>query len=63
MHRLNFFLFYLTLSFSYDLYAYMGPGMGGGFIVSVLSIFLAIFIGIFGILYYPIKRYFRKKDE
>lgn len=44
-------------------FAYIGPGMGGGLIAAVLGIISAILIGIFGILYYPIKRSLQNKKK
>lgn len=41
-------------------YAYIGPGMGVGVIIAALGVFGAILLGIFGILYYPIKRLIKK---
>ena len=41
--------------------AYVGPGMAGGVLASVLGILAAFIIGIFGILYYPIKRAIRER--
>lgn len=43
--------------------AYIGPGMGGGVIVAVLGILGAIFIGLFGIIYFPIKRALKNKAK
>ena len=43
--------------------AYVGPGMGGGLIVAVLGIFVAIFLALFGVIYYPIKRMINKKKK
>tara|TARA_A100001011_G_scaffold374927_1_gene435924 strand:+ start:985 stop:1194 length:210 start_codon:yes stop_codon:yes gene_type:complete len=44
-------------------FAYVGPGMGGGLIVAVLGIFVAIFLALFGVIYYPIKRMINKKKK
>ena len=44
-------------------YAYLGPGMGGGFIAAILGFFGAIILGLWGILYYPIKRALKKKKD
>ena len=52
-----FFIF----SKSIPLLGYIGPGMGGGVIVAILGIITAFFLGLWGILYYPIKRAFKKK--
>ena len=37
-------------------FAYIGPGMGGGLIAAIFGIIAAFFLGLWGILYYPIKR-------
>ena len=42
-------------------YAYLGPGLGGGAIAAVIGFFAAIFLALWGILYYPIKRALRKQ--
>ena len=44
-------------------YAYIGPGMGGGVIAITLGFIAAIFLALFGILYYPIKRAFKNKKK
>ena len=45
------------------LIAYIGPGMGGGVIAAIFGIIAAFFIGLWGILYYPIKRAFKNKKK
>ena len=42
-------------------HAYLGPGVGGGVIVAAIGIIVAIFAGIFGILWFPIKRFLKKR--
>lgn len=42
-------------------FAYIGPGMGGGVIAAIFGLIAAFFLGLWGILYYPIKRAFKKK--
>lgn len=44
-------------------YAYIGPGMGGGVIVAVLGIIGAFIVGLFGIVYFPIKRALKNKAK
>ncbi|MFL2754508.1 MAG: hypothetical protein ACJ0BF_00180 [Gammaproteobacteria bacterium] len=56
-------LFLYLLLIPLPSYAYIGPGMGGGIVVAVIGFFVAILIGLFGILYYPIKRAFKNKKE
>ena len=45
------------------LFAYLGPGMGGGVIAAIFGIIAAFFLGLWGILYYPIKRAFKNKKN
>ncbi len=44
-------------------YAYIGPGMGGGAIAVVIGFFAAILLALWGILYYPIKRAIKRKQD
>ena len=46
-----------------DFLAYIGPGMGGGVIAAIFGIIAAFFLGLWGILYYPIKRAFKNKRK
>ena len=48
---------------SMPIYAYIGPGMGGGVLAAILGFFAAILLGIWGVLYYPIKRALKKRKE
>ena len=56
-------LFFLFLIFSLPSYAYIGPGMAGGIIITTLGIIVAIFAAIFGVLYFPIKRYIKNRKK
>ena len=60
MNRL-ILLFILISIFPSTSYAYIGPGMGGGVIAITLGFIGAIFLALFGILYYPIKRVIKKR--
>jgi len=42
-------------------YTYIGPGMGGGAIAAIIGFFTAIILGLWAILYYPIKRALKKR--
>ena len=53
----------LLFSILYKLPAYIGPGMGGGAIAAIFGIIAAFFLGLWGILYYPIKRAFKNKKK
>ena len=44
-------------------FAYIGPGMGGGVIAAIFGIIAAFFLGLWGILYYPIKRTLKNKKK
>lgn len=52
-----------TLLASTSAYAYVGPGLGLGTIGAVLGTLAAILLAIFAVLYYPIKRLFKKKKS
>ena len=65
MYRLTFitiviFLFFFKLS---SAYAYLGPGIGGGVIAATLGIIVAIFAALFGLIWFPLKRFFKKRKE
>ena len=45
------------------IFSYLGPGMGGGVIAAIFGIIAAFFLGLWGILYYPIKRAFKNKKK
>tara|TARA_B100000212_G_scaffold313593_1_gene266598 strand:- start:281 stop:487 length:207 start_codon:yes stop_codon:yes gene_type:complete len=53
----------LLFSNSIPFFAYIGPGMGGGVIAAIFGIIAAFFLGLWGILYYPIKRAFKNKKK
>ena len=43
--------------------AYIGPGVGGGVIAAIVGFFAAILLGLWGILYYPIKRALKNRKD
>lgn len=55
-----FFSFFLI---SQPAYAYIGPGMGGGVIAAIIGFFAAVLIGLWGILFYPIKRALKRRKN
>lgn len=61
----SFFLLMLSFLFLIPLpsYAYIGPGMGGGIIAVIVGFFAAIFLALWAILYYPIKRAIKRKRD
>jgi hypothetical protein len=44
-------------------FAYIGPGLGAGAIATVLAVLGSILLGIFSVIYYPIKRMLRKRKK
>ena len=48
---------------SFPIYAYIGPGMGGGVIAAIIGFFAAVLLGLWGILYYPIKRALKNRKD
>ena len=59
----QFFIFTSLLLISTHSYAYLGPGMSGGVIAAFIGFIGALLLGIFGILYYPIKRALKKRKK
>lgn len=43
--------------------AYVGPGLGAGTIGVILGIIGSLFIALFAIIWYPLKRLFKKKKK
>lgn len=43
--------------------AYVGPGLGAGTIGVILGIIGSLFIALFAIIWYPLKRLFKKKKN
>ena len=56
-------LFLSLFLISIPSYAYIGPGMGGGVIAAIVGFFAAILLGLWGILYYPIKRALKNRKD
>ena len=61
MKKIN--LVIVLLSISSSVFAYIGPGMGGGVIVGFLGVIGAVLLALFGILYYPIKRMLKNRKK
>ena len=56
-------LFISLFLISLPSYAYIGPGMSGGIIAAIVGFFAAILLGLWGILYYPIKRALKNRKD
>ena len=61
MNKLIFFLCLFLISL--PSHAYIGPGMGGGLIAAIIGFLAAVLLGLFGILYYPIKRALNNRKD
>ena len=48
---------------STSLFAYLGPGVGGGVIAATIGIIVAIFATLFGLIWFPVKRLLKKRKE
>ena len=57
----EFFVIFCILPKVTPLFAYIGPGMAGGVIAAIFGIIAAFLLGLWGILYYPIKRALKSK--
>ena len=53
----------LSLLFTSNAFAYVGPGIGLGVIGTLFGIFAAVALALFGLFWYPIKRAFSKKSS
>jgi hypothetical protein len=42
-------------------HAYIGPGMGAGAIAAVLGVIGSIFLALFAVIYYPVKRALKRR--
>ena len=60
---LRYHNFWFVDSSANSLFAYIGPGMGGGIIAAIFGIIAAFFLGLWGVLYYPIKRAIKNKKK
>lgn len=66
MQRLAVFALVLTLVLygsPSTVQAYIGPGLGLGVLGAVLGVITSIFLAIFALFWYPIKRWRRRRME
>tara|TARA_B100001123_G_C14645947_1_gene763660 strand:- start:37 stop:237 length:201 start_codon:yes stop_codon:yes gene_type:complete len=63
MLKLNVLYTVFFIFISSPAYAYIGPGMGGGLIAATLGVIVAIFAALFGVIYFPIKRFFKNRKK
>lgn len=58
--RLILICFYLLLATTGPAQAYIGPGLGAGTVAVILGVIASVFLALFAILWYPIKRLIKK---
>lgn len=56
-----YFLFLFLILSPHSAFAYIGPGAGVSAIGAFLAVIVGIIVAIFGFLWYPIKRFLKKK--
>jgi len=54
-------IFFFFISLTFKVSAYIGPGIGLGALISVIGVILAIIFLLIALIWFPIKRYLRKK--
>lgn len=65
MDKIKWFVPSVSIMFSVESLAYIGPGMAGGVVVAIIGLILSFFMLLAGILYFPAKRMLgrRKKEK
>ena len=53
----------VLLFFAFDAHAYIGPGAGLTAIGSLFALVAAVVVGIFGFIWFPIRRLLRRKTN
>jgi hypothetical protein len=53
----------ISMAYSIDAFAYLGPGLGVGALAAVLGVAGGILMLIVGVVWYPIKRVIRRFRE
>ncbi len=61
--KLSFISLFLVLLISSPVMAYVGPGSGLTAIGAFLALVAGVLVAIFGFLWYPIKRLWRKRKK
>lgn len=63
MNKLKWPLVLLFVVWATSAQAYIGPGVGAGVLVTVLTAIGSFFLALFAIIYYPIKRFLKKRKK
>lgn len=62
MIYLKFAIITLVL-YTAPVFAYIGPGLGAGTLGIIFGFLISIFLALFSVFWYPLKRLFRKNDD
>jgi len=60
MRIITCLILFLVSTFSSSVFAYIGPGLGAGTVGVILGVIGSIFLALFAIFWYPLKRFFKK---
>jgi len=63
LNRLKWSILFLLVFFStfpLQAYAYIGPGLGAGTLGVLIGLIASVFVALFAIIWYPIKRLLKK---
>ena len=63
MNKIIKLTFIALIFYSSNALGYVGPGLGLGFIASILGLLFSFFVLIFAFLWFPIKRLINKKKK
>ena len=54
---------FIFFSFVSPSYAYIGPGIAAGVLLATLGVVIAIFAAIFGVIWFPLKGFLKRRKE
>jgi hypothetical protein len=60
-HRTKLLMFVFLALHPIAAQAYIGPGVGAGAIAAVLGVIASIFLALFAVIYYPVKRMIKRR--
>ncbi|MGH8185340.1 MAG: hypothetical protein ACREUC_02155 [Steroidobacteraceae bacterium] len=60
---MRFIMLVLLLFSAATAHAYVGPGLGLGVIGAILGALLTVILAIAGVVWYPVKRLLKKKNQ
>jgi len=60
MFNKAFLIVIVSLLWPASAFAYVGPGMGAGALGVIAGLIGSVFLALFSVVYYPLKRWYRK---